>query len=64
MLLWLLVSFVMPYFARDLDMVLFGWPFSVWMASQGALLVYLGITWYYARRLHRLDLEHGVAEPD
>lgn len=60
--LWFVVTFVVAFFARDLNFNFFGWPFSFWVASQGALLVYMGIIWYYARTMNRLDQEHNVAE--
>jgi len=61
---WFVVTFVAAYFARDLNFKFFGWPFSFWMASQGSLLVYLAIVWWYASRIDRLDRECGVAEDD
>lgn len=61
---WFVVTFVAAFFARDLGFSFFGWPFSFWMASQGSLVVYLAIVWWYARRIARLDREHGVAEDE
>ena len=43
------MTFVIGYFARDLNFTFFGWPFSFWVAAQGALIVYVLIIWYYAR---------------
>jgi len=60
---WFFVSFVLIFFARDLNFSFFGWPFSFWVAAQGALLVYGFITWFYARRMSRLDDQLGPA-PD
>jgi putative solute:sodium symporter small subunit len=60
--LWFLVTFVLLYFARDLTFSFFGWPFSFWVAAQGALIVYCLIIWYYARYMNNLDKEYGVAE--
>lgn len=64
MLIWFLVSFVVSYFARELSFSFFGWPFSFWMASQGALVVYVLIIGFYASYMNVLDREHGVAEED
>ena len=61
---WFVVTFVAAFFARDLQFTLFGYPFSVWVAAQGAPLVYLVLIGLYARAMDRLDREHGVAEPD
>ncbi|MDM0044936.1 DUF4212 domain-containing protein [Variovorax dokdonensis] len=60
--IWFFVTFVIGYFARDLSFNFFGWPFSFWVAAQGALVVYVVIIWFYARYMARLDIEHGVAE--
>jgi putative solute:sodium symporter small subunit len=62
--IWFFVTFGVGYFARDLDFKFFGWPFSFWVAAQGALIVYVLIIWYYARYMNKLDLEHGVAEEE
>ena len=56
------MTFVIGYFARDLNFNFFGWPFSFWVAAQGALIVYVLIIWYYAWYMNRLDHEYGVAE--
>lgn len=62
MAVWLVVTFVVAYFARELSFAFFGWPFSWWVAAQGALLVYLLIVVFYVYYMNRLDREHGVAE--
>ena len=62
--IWFLVTFVVGYFARDLNFTFFGWPFSFWMGAQGSLIVYMAIIWYYARYMNKLDIEHGVEESE
>jgi putative solute:sodium symporter small subunit len=61
---WFVASFGVTWFARDLTFDFLGWPFSFWFGAQGALLVYLGLVALYARRMRRLDREHGVDEDD
>jgi putative solute:sodium symporter small subunit len=61
---WFFVTFVLGYFAKELTFTFFGWPFSFWVAGQGALIVYCLIIWYYARTMNKLDIEYGVAEGD
>ncbi|MEY2890796.1 MAG: hypothetical protein RJA98_704 [Pseudomonadota bacterium] len=61
---WLLVTFGVGWFARDLNFSFFGWPFSFWVASQGAPVVYLLIVVCYAHRMDAQDRVHGVAEPE
>ena len=60
--IWFFVTFVLVFFARELDFKFFGWPFSFWVAAQGALVVYCVIIWYYAHYMNKLDIEYGVAE--
>lgn len=62
--LWFVVTFVVTFFARDLNFNFFGWPFSFWVAAQGSLVVYVAIIWYYAHYMNKLDIEHGVAEEE
>jgi putative solute:sodium symporter small subunit len=64
MVIWFLVTFVVGYFARELDFNFFGWTFSFWMGAQGALVVYVVMIWYYAKRMNQLDDEYGVAEAE
>ena len=61
---WFVVTFVVTFFARDLNFNFFGWPFSFWMASQGSLIIYVLIIWYYASYMNKIDKEHGVAEEE
>ena len=62
--IWFVVTFVVSYYARELSFNFFGWPFSFWMAAQGALLVYLALVGCYAWRMRRLDAECGAQEED
>ena len=62
--IWFVVTFVVGYWARDLNFTFFGWPFSFWVGAQGALIVYVLIIWWYAAYMNRLDQEHGVAEEE
>jgi putative solute:sodium symporter small subunit len=62
--IWFFVTFVLGWYARELDFSFFGWPFGFWVTAQGALIVYVAIVWFYARRMERLDRECGVAEED
>jgi putative solute:sodium symporter small subunit len=34
------------------------------MASQGSLIIYVLIIWYYASYMNKIDQEHGVAEEE
>ncbi len=62
LLAWFLVSFVVSFFARDLDFRFFGWPFSFWMGAQGAPFIYGLITAFYAWYVHRLDVRMDAVD--
>jgi len=64
LVIWFVVTFVVGYWARDLNFTFFGWPFSFWVGAQGALIVYVVIIWFYAGYMNKLDQEHGVAEEE
>ncbi|CAN5421771.1 DUF4212 domain-containing protein [soil metagenome] len=56
LLIWLLLTLVIVFFARELSgLNFFGWPFSFYMAAQGATLIYVAIVAYYAWAMRRLD---------
>jgi putative solute:sodium symporter small subunit len=64
LLVWLIVTFGVSYFARELSFSFFGWPFSFWVGAQGALAVYLLIVGFYAWYMNRLDVRHGADEEE
>lgn len=64
LVIWFIVGYVVPFFARDLTFTFFGWPFSFWMGAQGALIFFVLIIWYYAKYMNALDQEYGVHEGD
>jgi putative solute:sodium symporter small subunit len=62
--LWFIVTFVVGYYARDLNFNFFGWPFSFWVGAQGALVAYVLIIAYYAHYMNNLDKEYDCAEAE
>ena len=60
---WVLVSFVATYFARDLQFLVAGWPFGFWMAAQGAVLVFLAIVVVHAWAMNRYERLAAAAHP-
>ena len=59
--IWLLVTFVMNWFARETNQVTFlGFPLGFYMGGQGILFIYLLIIWFYNRRMRRLDAKYSV----
>lgn len=65
LVIWFVVTFVLGWFARDLQSVTFlGFPISFFMGAQGAILVFVVLVWYYAYRMDKLDREYDVQEGD
>ncbi|MFZ2302991.1 MAG: DUF4212 domain-containing protein [Gallionella sp.] len=61
--LWFLVTFVMGYFARELNgITILGFPLGFYMSAQGSLAIYVAIIWFYAYYMNNLDQEYGVHE--
>ena len=59
---WFAVSFGALFFARDLQFAVAGWPFSYWLAAQGAVLVFMGIVVLYAWWMNRVEARQAAAE--
>jgi putative solute:sodium symporter small subunit len=57
MAIWFGVTFGIAFYARPLDRTVLGWPFSFWVAAQGAQLVYLALVGGYAAWARRLDAD-------
>ncbi len=53
--LWALASFGVCFFARELDLVVGGWPLNFWLAAQGGVLVFIGVVMLYAWWMNRAE---------
>ncbi len=63
--IWFVATFVVAYYARELDGYTFlGFPLPFYMGAQGALVIYVLVIWFYARRMNALDKEYDVHEGD
>jgi len=60
--IWFVATFVVGFYAAELNFTFFGWPFSFWMGAQGALVIYVLIIAFYAHYMNKMDNEIGVAE--
>ena len=61
---WFGATFGVTYFARELSGKVLGWPFSFWVAAQGASLVCLVLVVLYARLMGRVDDANGAGDAD
>ena len=61
---WFVVSFGFGIIlAEPLNRIqVFGFNLGFWFAQQGSILCFIGLIFYYAWRMNRLDREHDVDE--
>ncbi len=65
LVLWFIFSFVVHWFASDLNAFsFFGFPLGFYMAAQGSLIVFVVLIFWLASRQNSIDEEFGVAEED
>lgn len=57
-----LVSFGACFFARELSFSVMGWPLHFWIASQGAVLVFIAILAVYTWAMNRLEARDGEGD--
>lgn len=64
LIIWALVSFGFGILLRPLlsTISVGGTDLGFWFAQQGSILVFLGIIFFYAFKMNKLDREHGVDE--
>ncbi len=63
LLVWALVSYGAALISGILNkIVIFGFPLGYYMGSQGALIVFLLLIIFYARRMDEIDRKYGVEE--
>lgn len=64
LVIWFAVSFGAGILFRDiLDSVHFGgYPLGFWFAQQGSIFVFVGLIFWYAKRMDKIDREHDVHE--
>ena len=62
LVVWALTSFGVCFFARDLLFTVGDWPVGLWIASQGAVFVFIGIVVAYAWAMSRFESEDARVE--
>ncbi len=64
LVVWFVVSFGFGILlSGPLDQVaLFGVNLGFWFAQQGSIFTFIGVIFFYAWRMNRLDREHDVDE--
>ena len=61
LIIWFVVSYLPVLFINQLNqLVIGGFPLGYYMGSQGSLVVFVILIFYYAWRMGRLDREYGL----
>lgn len=60
--IWFVATFVMGWFARELNEITIIGPLGFYMSAQGSLIIYVAIIWFYQRYMNDLDKQYGVHE--
>jgi putative solute:sodium symporter small subunit len=62
---WVFFSFLIPAFAVQLNTItIAGFPLGFYMASQGSLIIFVAMLFWFAKAQDNIDRECGVAEED
>lgn len=65
MVLWIFFSFIVHMFVTPLNGIkIFGFQLGFYMASQGSLVVFVVMLFWFARAQDKIDRECGVAEDE
>lgn len=65
MALWLFFSYLVHMFVTPLNGIkIFGFPLGFYMASQGSLIAFVVMLFWFARAQDQVDRDAGVAEDD
>lgn len=62
--IWFVATFVVGWFARELNGITIIGPLGFYMSAQGSLIIYVLIIGFYAWYMNKLDIEYGVQEED
>ena len=60
---WFFFAFVIHFFVTQLNaVVIFGFPLGFYMASQGSLIAFVVLLFWFARTQNKIDGDHNVQE--
>ncbi|MFT7059549.1 MAG: putative solute:sodium symporter small subunit [Pseudorhodobacter sp.] len=64
MVIWFVASFGLGILLRPVlsGIAVGGTDLGFWFAQQGSILVFLGLIFFYAWKMNKVDEEHGVDE--
>jgi putative solute:sodium symporter small subunit len=56
---WLIVSFVPAFMARELAFEVWGWPLHFWLVAQGSVLAFMAVVAVYAWLMNRWEAQEN-----
>jgi len=63
--IWFVVTYVAIFFAPELNtIVIYGFPMGYYMGSQGSLIIFVILIFWYAFAMNKKDKEYGVEEEE
>ena len=63
--IWFVLSFGIHFFVESLNSVtILGFPLGFYMASQGSLIGFVILIFWFSSRQNAIDEKHGMAEED
>lgn len=63
--LWAFFGFIIHMFVGPLNSIrILGFPLGFYMASQGTLIIFVAMLFWFGKAQDRIDTEEGVAESD
>lgn len=63
--IWFVVAYIPPLLINQLNsIVIAGFPLGYYMGSQGSLIVFVVLIFYYAFRMNQLDSQFGLKDRD
>jgi putative solute:sodium symporter small subunit len=61
LIIWFAVAYIPPLFINAFNqIVILGFPLGYYMGSQGSLIVFVVLIFYYAWRMNKMDEEYGL----
>ncbi len=61
LIIWFCVAYIPPLFINQFNkVVIAGFPLGYYMGSQGSLIVFVILIFYYSYRMNKLDKEYGL----
>jgi putative solute:sodium symporter small subunit len=61
--IWFVVAYIPPLFINQLNqIVIAGFPLGYYMGSQGSLIVFVVLIFYYAFAMNKMDAKYGLKD--